>query len=120
MTEKKQSAPEPSASAVSFVGGPRPRTETLVLEWPLEVDGARIDRIELRRLTGAEMVALQDLVARENFADHDLFALVCDVSPEVIRALDEDDWIALREKALDFLPRRFREAAASLSRAPGA
>lgn len=120
MTEKKQSAPEPSASAVSFVGGPRPRTETLVLEWPLEVDGARIDRIELRRLTGAEMVALQDLVARENFADHDLFALVCNVSPEVIRALDEDDWIALREKALDFLPCRFREAAASLSRAPGA
>lgn len=123
MTEEKQSAPEPSApaeSAVSFAGGPRPRTETLALEWPLEVDGARIDRIELRRLTGAEMVALQDLVARENFADHDLFALVSDVSPEVIRALDEDDWIALREKALDFLPRRFREAAASLSRAPGA
>ena len=46
--------------------------------------------------------------------------LVCDVSAEVIRALDEDDWIALREKALDFLPRRFREAAASLSRTPGA
>jgi hypothetical protein len=123
MTENKESAPEPSAPVgpvVSFAGGSRPRTETLVLEWPLEVEGARIDRIELRRLTGAEMVALQDLVARENFADHDLFALVCDVSAEVIRALDEDDWIALREKALDFLPRRFREAAVSLSRAPGA
>jgi len=105
---------------VSFVEGPRPRTETVALEWPLEVDGARIDQIALRRLTGADMVALQDLVAQENFADHDLFALVCDVSAEVIRALDEDDWIALREKALDFLPRRFREAAASLSRAPGA
>jgi hypothetical protein len=124
MTEKKESTPEqpstPAAPAVSFVGGSRPRTETIALEWPIEVDGARINQIALRRLTGADMVALQDLVAQQNFADHDLFALVCDVSAEVIRALDEDDWIALREKALDFLPRRFREAAASLSRAPGA
>ena len=123
MTEEKQSAPMPPASAesaVCFVGGPRPRTETLALEWPLEVDGKRLDRIELRRLTGAEMVALQDIATREGFYDAELFALVCDQPAAVLRALDQDDWLALKEKVLDFLPRRFREAAASLSRAPGA
>lgn len=65
-------------NAVSFAGGSRPRIGTMALEWPIEVDGARLDQIELRRLTGADMVALQDIVTRAGFDDADLFALVCD------------------------------------------
>ncbi len=60
------------------------------------------------------------MIFEEGFDDADLFALVCDQPAAVLRALDQDDWLALKEKVLDFLPRRFREAAASLSRAPGA
>ena len=107
-------------TAVSFAGGARPRNGTLALEWPLEVDGVRLVEIELRRLTGADMVALQDIATREGFDDAELFALVCDQPAAVLRALDQDDWLALKEKVLDFLPRRFREAAEFLTRAPAA
>jgi hypothetical protein len=107
-------------AAVSFAGGPGPRIGTLALEWPLEVDGVRLEQIELRRLTGADMVALQDIATREGFDDAELFALVCDQPAAVLRALDQDDWLTLKEKVLDFLPRRFREAAESLMRAPAA
>jgi hypothetical protein len=112
-----------SAPGVRFAGS-RPRGRVLTLEWPIEVDGRTIPELVLRRLTGAEMADLQDLMesltTAGKFDDSALFALVADQPPDVIRALDEDDWLALREAALDFLPRRFREAVGSTSGQPGA
>ena len=62
---------------------------------------------------------LSDLITSQ-FDDSDLFALVCDTPAVVIRALDQDDWLAVREAVLDFLPRRFREVFASTGAKPGA
>lgn len=118
----QESVKEPS-QGVRFAGS-RPRSRVLALEWPIERDGTAVSEIVLRRLTGGEMASLQDLMenvaADGKFDDSALFALVADQPPEVIRALDEDDWLALREAALDFLPRRFREAVGSTSSQPGA
>jgi hypothetical protein len=97
----------------------RSRTRTVLLEWPVEYDGRRFDEIVVRRMIGAEVTRLSDLITSQ-FDDSDLFALVCDTPAVVIRALDQDDWLALREAVLDFLPRRFREVFASTGAKPGA
>jgi hypothetical protein len=97
----------------------RSRVRTVHLEWPVEYDGRRFDEIIVRRMIGAEVTRLSDLITSQ-FDDSDLFALVCDTPAVVIRALDQDDWLAVREAVLDFLPRRFREIFASTGAKPGA
>lgn len=97
----------------------RIRVRTIHLEWPVEYDGRRCDEIIVRRMIGAEVTRLSDLITSQ-FDDSDLFALVCDTPAVVIRALDQDDWLAVREAVLDFLPRRFREVFASTGAKPGA
>jgi hypothetical protein len=95
------------------------RERKVQLEWPVEYDGRRFDEIVVRRMIGAEVTRLSDLITSQ-FDDSDLFALVCDTPAVVIRALDQDDWLAVREAVLDFLPRRFREVFASTGAKPGA
>jgi hypothetical protein len=81
--------------------------------------GQRYEEITVRRMVGAEVIRLSELIMAE-FDDSDLFALVCDTPAVVIRALDQDDWLAVREAVLNFLPRRFREVFASTGAKPGA
>ena len=102
-----------------LVNGDRQRERTIKLEWPVEYDGRRYDEIVVRRMIGAEVTRLSDLIVAE-FDDSDLFALVCDTPAVVIRALDQDDWLAVREAVLSFLPRRFREVFTSTGAKPEA
>jgi hypothetical protein len=97
----------------------RSRHRTIRLEWPVEYAGQRYEEITVRRMVGAEVIRLSELIMAE-FDDSDLFALVCDTPAVVIRALDQDDWLAVREAVLNFLPRRFREVFASTGAKPGA
>lgn len=113
-------APTPEAALPRLLlDGDRSRKRTIKLEWPVEYDGRRYDEIVVRRMIGAEVTRLSDLIVAE-FDDSDLFALVCDTPAVVIRALDQDDWLAVREAVLSFLPRRFREVFASTGAKPEA
>lgn len=109
-------APVAGVSFVSAAG----RAGSVPLAHPIDVDGVRIDALALRRLTGGEVAALADAMTAASFDDFDLFACITDQPPYVLRALDGDDWLALREAGLDFLPRRFRVAAGLTGTEPGA
>lgn len=109
---------EGGAPTVEFAKG-RARTGELSLEWPITVNGELVRQITVRRITGGEMVGIQALTEQEGFDDAALFAMICDQPAEVLRMLDGDDWIALREVALNFLPRAFREAFILSSKAQG-
>ena len=111
-------APEAAAPRLLLHAG-RQRERTVRLEWPIEYNGQRYGEIIVRRMIGAEVTRLSDLITSQ-FDDSDLFALVCDTPAQVIRALDQDDWLVVREAVLDFLPRRFREVFASTGAKPGA
>lgn len=112
-----QPAEQPKLPEIRFVGG-KPRSETVPLDWPIEVDGRLIDSIVVCRMTAGEIAAYIEQV--ETAADRaaamrirfPMFraiggALLPDA---VIDALDDDDGERVQEVALRFLPRRFRVA----------
>lgn len=90
----------------SFVPG-KERTGTLTLDWPLSApDGAVISELTLRRLTGAEVAAVQDAIMGGD--ESKMLALFTDAPAELIDALDQDDRIELKKRMVDFLPRSLR------------
>ncbi len=86
------------------------RLKTVPLEWPLELDGATVSEITLRRLTGGEVAKLQSAMLDEDASDEAMIAAFADQPAEVIAALDADDFMELKELVVDFLPRRIRAA----------
>ncbi|MDO5631146.1 MAG: phage tail assembly protein [Paracoccus sp. (in: a-proteobacteria)] len=85
------------------------RTATLELDWPLELDdGSVLDQITLRRLTGAEVADLQEQMVPCGISEAALLAAFCDQSADIIASLDADDFIELKERVVDFLPKRLR------------
>lgn len=93
------------------VGHPgKPRLKTVQLEWPLEYEGQSIEQVTLRRLTGGEVAGLQDAMMAEGATDAGMIAAFADQPEAVIAALDADDFYALKDAVVDFLPRRIRQA----------
>ena len=86
----------------------RPRTATLQLEWPLGRGETDLTEITLRRLTGGEVAALQEQMMAGG-SEADMLAAFCDQPADVIAQLDADDYLDLKAKVVDFLPRRLRE-----------
>lgn len=102
MTENKPS--------ISFAGD-KPRSLTIDLEWPLQLaDGRKLEVISLRRLTGGEVATLQTRLMEAEGRDEVMIAAFSDEPAEVIMALDQDDYMAVKAAAFDFLPRRLRQA----------
>lgn len=96
----------PQDPAISFAV-PRP-SKAVALRWPLNLPGDKtLIMVRLRRPTVGEVDAWQKDEARTYapvYAD-DNGVLLPDA---VIRALDLDDFDAISEAAVDFLPRRFQ------------
>ena len=86
----------------------RPRTATIQLDWPLDAEDAGLDKITLRRLTGGEVAALQELMMAGG-SEADMLAAFCDQPAEIINQLDADDYLELKAAVVDFLPKRLRE-----------
>ncbi|CAH1649641.1 phage tail assembly protein [Chelatococcus asaccharovorans] len=96
----------------TFVGG-QPRSQTVALEYPLELDGVRYDAVTVRRLTVAEVSAYAEALTAARDADQPAPRFpMFDVPDAVLDHLDDDDAEAVNKVALDFLPRRFRDAVA--------
>lgn len=86
------------------------RMATVALDWPLTVNGAEVASITLRRLTGGEVAALQEQMLGAAADEPALIAAFADQPSEVIAILDADDFLSLKERVVDFLPRRIRAA----------
>lgn len=89
---------------------PKLKMKTFDLEWPLEVEGQTISQITLRRLTGGEVAALQDAMMGDGANDAAMIAAFADQPAPVIAQLDADDFMELKERLVDFLPKRIRAA----------
>lgn len=106
MTEVKHSRPD--------------RMATVPLEWPLLVDGAEVAAVTLRRLSGGEVAALQEKMMGDTPSEEALIASFADQPLSVISALDADDFLALKDRVFDFLPKRIRAALEAASEAMAA
>jgi hypothetical protein len=103
MTDEIKPAPV-TAPAARIIGDKHFRA--VPLEWPVEYGGKVIDKIMVRRMTGAEVSAFITTL-REN-PDAARLAMY-DVPHEVIDALDADDYASVQKAVNDFLPRALRE-----------
>lgn len=113
-TPAAQADPQPAPSAapqqtsVAFATG-EGRTKVVPLQWPIMVDGQKIDAITLRRLTGRDYKTLGALPtgADEN---GELLALMAGLPTSTFDALDADDFEEVSRQAKDFLPHGLRQA----------
>ena len=93
------------APVVAKLGGNRSRV--VPLEYPAELaDGAIVSEITVRRMTAAEVEAFVAAAAAAQEARLPMF----DQPPEVLDALDPDDFDELNKVATEMLPRRLRRA----------
>lgn len=96
------------------------RMATVPLEWPVQVDGAEVAAVTLRRLTGGEVAALQEQMMGDAPSEAALIAAFADQPLDVISALDADDFLTLKDRVFDFLPKRIRAALEAASEATAA
>ncbi|HNE02060.1 MAG TPA: phage tail assembly protein, partial [Plasticicumulans sp.] len=70
--------------------------EIVTLRYPVEFGGRRIEELRLRRPRAGDLIAT-DRVQGAHAKDAALAGHLAEVEPEVIRALDGADWMAVRE-----------------------
>lgn len=111
-----------AASDVRFVSS-KPRSETVALDWPIELDGKVVETVTISRLSVAQVerffAEYADLKERDPAAASKLQLPMCDVDPAVIAMLDDDDGVRVSEVIARFLPRRFQELASASPSASG-
>lgn len=95
---------------------PKLKMKAVDLEWPVEVDGQTISQVTLRRLTGGEVAGLQDAMMGDGANDAAMIAAFADQPASVIAQLDADDFMELKERLVDFLPKRIRAALEAMAR----
>lgn len=102
----------PAPAAAKIVGG-KERTRTIPLEWPIEYDGAVYDQLTVRRVGGTDFKTIASMAGKDE--EIHLAAMLTGVPPQVIEALDGDDFITVQEAVKDFLPRKLQAAAGQVS-----
>lgn len=90
------------------------RTRTVPLIYPAELsDGTVISEVTVRRMLPAEVTEFIAAAAEGKDARLPMF----DQPPEILDALDPDDFDALNAVALEMLPRRLKRAFEAAERA---
>jgi hypothetical protein len=78
-------------------------TTPIKLKYPITVDGVLISELNMRRSRVKDRLVVADM---KNKSDEEkeilLFANLCDVSPDVIRELDEADYPKVQKVYLGF------------------
>ncbi|MGO4287510.1 phage tail assembly protein [Bosea sp. TAB14] len=118
-------APEPAASAIAWsVPAPEIRpadpaawSTAVPLEFPLVVDGVRLDRIAIHRPTGADIAELMEDDGNEATLPVRLRARICGVHPAVFGAMWPDDSERVAEACRPFLPSAILDIEAALEAA---
>ncbi|WP_162783619.1 hypothetical protein [Devosia naphthalenivorans] len=113
----------PAAEAAPI--GPRyladtPRSVTIPLQHPFELNGVEVREVTVRRLRGfeAKHFAQASLLAAQAGRIEPMFPGI-DISAEGYSALDDDDVYAIDEAVEVFLPARFRALGALAEKVQG-
>lgn len=88
---------------VTFAPSAKSREKTVTLEYPVLVDGVLVEEITCRRVIGEELMGLGSQNPAQNPIEK-----VTGFPISVVQALDADDFTAVMEAAMDFLPRNIR------------
>ncbi|HWW46535.1 MAG TPA: phage tail assembly protein [Xanthobacteraceae bacterium] len=107
--------PVAAAERPQFVDAAR-RIKVEVLDYPVTYAGKTYDRIEIRRLTAAEVAATVEEIRKQAEEDPNgnlHFPMYFDVDGQpvpqaLLDGLDDDDASRIQATVNDFLPRRFR------------
>jgi hypothetical protein len=103
-------APHPAPGPVIRPARPEQWQTVVTLAHPLEVDGAVIAALTIRRITAGQLADLIMADDGEESLNRRARALIAGVHPDVLDALDPDDAVAVMEAIRPFLPRALRAA----------
>lgn len=93
---------------IEFAEGGKARFRDVPLAYPLKVDGEVLDKITVRRLTGLEVVSLQQSLSEEGFIFERVVERYTEQPGYILDALDQDDFTEVSETVIDFLPEKMR------------
>lgn len=101
-----RSGPGPAGRRISFANPDQHRL-ALTLEFPLDVEGERLDRLIIHRLTAGEMLSIvegDDAPADDQALIRHVVAAMAGIDLEILEALSPDDAGRLAAAALPFMP----------------
>lgn len=76
--------------------------QTIKLKYPIKVDDIEYTELTIRRSKIKDRLAVSSMKASDEYKEVRLFANLCEVSPQVIEELDEEDYIAVQKVYLGF------------------
>ena len=85
---------------------PMPEVVEIRLDHPVEAHGATVDRVSLRRPRVADQLAAEKTPGGDGAREVALFANLCQVAPDTIRAFALSDYLEMQRVFRDFLSRR--------------
>lgn len=85
---------------------PLPEVVEIRLDHPVEAHGATVDRVSMRRPRVADQLAAEKTPGGDGAREVALFANVCQVAPDTIRAFALSDYLEMQRVFRDFLSRR--------------
>ncbi|MBI9110122.1 phage tail assembly protein [Maridesulfovibrio ferrireducens] len=76
---------------------------TITLEYPVEENGLKIDKLEMRRPKVRDQISAKKTSNADEDVEVKLFANLCEVSPAVIEDMDMKDYKTLQKEYKSFL-----------------
>jgi hypothetical protein len=95
-------------AAPRFLEGTPPASDTYPLKFPMEFDGQEYRSVTLSPLKGKHFKKMRLLIGMGVDPDDAILALVTGLPVEVLGELDGDDYTEVAERAVTFIPARFR------------
>ena len=77
--------------------------QTIALQAPIHLDGIRLNTLTLRRPKVRDMLAIEHLSGSDVEKEIQLFANLCEVSPDCLHELDMADYTQLQQHYQTFL-----------------
>lgn len=103
--------PTPTPPAPIAFPTPMPDTVEIVLDHPVEAHGATVATVSMRRPRVADQLAAEKAPGGDGAREVALFANLCQVAPDTVRALALSDYLEMQRVFKDFLSRRRRTSA---------
>lgn len=72
------------------------------LQFPVNIDGAEYAKLTMRRSKVKDRLAVASMKGSDEEKEISLFANLCEVSPEVVKELDEVDYAAVQKVYMGF------------------
>lgn len=99
-------APTPTPPAPIAFPTPMPEAVEIVLDHPVEAQGATVTTVSMRRPRVADQLAAEKAPGGDGAREVALFANLCQLAPDTIRAFALSDYLEMQRVFRDFLSRR--------------